>query len=130
MNCKEQAEKIYKTCVNRATGPKTTLTYGELLQELGYSKGVTGQAIRYGLELVLVACADRGLPRLPSIVVNKSSGCPSAGEYPDKSWEKEALKVFEYNNWPNVDEIDWEYAWENRKWLSDECGTSGYWDNP
>jgi len=80
VDCKEQARRIYGLCVVRANTTKRTLTYGEVLYSLGYKKGVSGQAIRYGLELVLIACADSGLPKLTSIVVNKLSGSPSAGE--------------------------------------------------
>lgn len=128
MDCKEQAKKIYELCVAKANATKDTLTYGDVLNTLGYKKGVSGQAIRYGLELVLIACADSGLPILTSIVVNQLTGSPSAGEYPE-SWEKDARRVFSYKEWPDVDEIDWKYVWENRKKLSDKHGTHGYWGN-
>ncbi|MFZ5562930.1 MAG: hypothetical protein ACOZBW_02685 [Thermodesulfobacteriota bacterium] len=127
MNCKTQAKKIYPLCVTRAKTMKSPLTYGEVLRALGYRKGVSGNAIRYGLELVLVACAERKLPILTAIVVNNSSGTPSAGEYPDNSWEKEAPKVFAHDRWPSVETIDWEYVWKNRRELSDKYGTKGYW---
>lgn len=129
MDSKEQARKIYELCIAKANATKNTLTYGEVLKVLGYKKGVSGQAIRYGLELVLIACADSRLPILTSIVVNQLTGSPSAGKYPDKSWEKEAQRVFSHDEWPDVDEIDWKYIWENRKKLSDKHGTSGYWGN-
>lgn len=129
MVCKEQAKKIYELCVARANTTKNTLMYGEVLEALEYKKGVSGQAIRYGLELVLIACADSGLPILTSIVVNQLTGSPSAGEYPDNSWEKEAQRVFNHEEWPDVDEINWEYIWEHRQELSDKHGTSGYWSN-
>lgn len=129
MDCKEQARMIYELCVASSKTTKNTLTYGELLNNLGYKKGVSGQAIRYGLELVLIACADLGLPILTSIVVNQSTGSPSPGEPPGKSWEKETKRVFSYKGWPDVDEIDWKYVWDNRKELSDKHGTSGYWSN-
>ena len=90
MDCREQARKIYELCIARANDTKNTLSYGEVLKTLGYKKGVSGVAIRYGLELVLIACADNGLPILTSIVVNELTGSPSAGKYPNKSWEKEA----------------------------------------
>jgi len=129
MDCREQARKIYELCIARANDTKNTLSYGEVLKTLGYKKGVSGVAMRYGLELVLIACADNGLPILTSIVVNELTGSPSAGKYPNKSWEKEAQKVFRHKEWPDVDEIDWEYIWENRKRLSDKHGTPGYWSN-
>jgi len=129
VDCKEQAKQIYKLCVASATITKKTLTYGEVLSALGYKKGVSGQAIRYGLELVLIACADSGLPILTSIVVNQSTGSPTAGKYPDNSWKKEAQRVFRHVEWPNVDEIDWEYVWGNRQKLSDKHGEIGYWSN-
>jgi hypothetical protein len=125
MNCKDQAKRIYQLCITT----KKPLMYGEVLNNLGYKKGVSGQAIRYGLELVLIACAERKLPILTSIVVNKSSGSPSAGEYPDKSWEKESQKVFSYKNWPGTEDIDWEHVYKDRKKLSDKYGTHGYWNN-
>lgn len=127
MNCREQAKKIYSICIAKANTNKNTLTYGEVLKALGYKKGVSGQAIRYGLELVLIACADSGLPRLTSIVVNQLTAIPSAGEYPGGSWKKEAERVFSHKEWPEVDEIDWKYIWKNRKMLSDKHGTPGYW---
>jgi hypothetical protein len=136
VDCKEQAKKIYELCVTRANTTQNIFTYGEILNALGYKKGVSGQAIRYGLELVLIACVDSGLPILTSIVVNQSTGSPSpptpTGEYPDNShnsWEKEAQKVFSHVEWPDVDEIDWEYVWENRHNLSDKHGIRGYWSN-
>ena len=136
MDCKEQAKKIYALCVTRANTTKNTFTYGEILNALGYKKGVSGQAIRYGLELVLIACVDSGLPNLTSIVVNQSTGSPSpptpTGEdpvTPYNYWEKEAQKVFCNVEWPDVDEIDWKYVWENRKRLSAKHGTPGYWGN-
>lgn len=129
VDCKEQARKIYGLCIAKANATKNTLTYGEVIEALGYKKGVSGQAIRYGLELVLIACANSGLPILTSIIVNQLTGSPSAGEYPDKSWEKEAQRVFSHKEWPNVDEIDWKYIWDNRKRLSDKHGTPGYWSN-
>ena len=136
MDCKEQAKQIYELCVTRANTTKNTFTYGEILKALGYKKNVSGQAIRYALELVLIACVDSGLPILTSIVINQLTGSPSPpappGEYLDNSlnlWEKEAQKVFSHVEWPGVDEIDWEYVWENRKDLSDKHGTRGYWSN-
>jgi hypothetical protein len=123
LNCKEQAKKIYVICIKT----KKNLSYEEVLNSLGYKKGVSGQAIRFGLELVLIACAVQGLPILTSIVVNKSTGYPSAGNYPDGSWKKEAQKVFNYKEWPNVDKINWKDVWNNRVQLSKDYGTPGYW---
>ena len=60
MKCNEQAKRIYKLCVSRANS-QNTLTYGELLKSLGYQQGVSGQTIRYGLELVLIACGKMSL---------------------------------------------------------------------
>jgi hypothetical protein len=109
------------------TKTKKNLSYEEVLNSLGYKKGVSGQAIRYGLELVLIACAEIGLPILTSIVVNKSTGCPTDGNYPHESWDEETKKVFNYKDWPKVDKINWEDVWNNRVRLSDEYGTPGYW---
>ena len=129
MDCIEQARLIYNLCVTKVCSSRSTMTYGEVLNALGYKKNVSGQAIRYGLELVLIACANLGLPKLTSIVVNKSSGSPSAGEYLENSWEKEAKNVFRNGEWPDVDKIDWEYVWKNRKELSNKYGTRDYWNN-
>ena len=136
VDCREQARKIYELCVIRANTTQTTFTYGEVLSALGYQKGVPGHAIRYGLELVLIACVDGGLPILTSIVVNQSTRSPTpatpTGECTNNSrnsWEKEAQKVFSHAKWPDVDEIDWDYVWENRHSLSDKHGIRGYWSN-
>ena len=121
-----QAKKIYELCVNSAKRGET-LTYGEVLQSLGYKKGVSGNAIRYGLELVLIACADRDLPMLTAIVVNQSNGKPSQGGYVGPSWAKDIEKVFNHKKWPDVTVFAWEAVWDNRKELSKKYGTEGYW---
>ncbi len=126
LKCNEQAKRIYELCVVSAKA-ENTLTYAEVLDSLGYQQGVSGQAIRYGLELVLIACANMGLPILTSIVVNQSTGRPSDGGYPKDPWKKEVQSVFNHKEWPVMDEIDWKYVWNNRKQLSNKHGTSGYW---
>jgi hypothetical protein len=128
MNCTRQAKKIYEVCVVNAKGGKT-ITYREVLDYLCYKVGVPGHAIRYGLELAWIACAHTNLPILTSIIVNYATGEPSASGYPVADWEKDARKVFNHKEWPHVDEIDWDYVWENRKELSNIHGTRGYWDN-
>jgi hypothetical protein len=125
----EQAKRIYELCVASAK-VKKTLKYGEVLHSLGYKIGVTGNAIRYGLELVLLACAIKGLPMLTSIVVNQSTGRPSDGGLPidiNTQWEKVAKNVFDQKEWPHVNQIEWAYVWDNRKQLSEKHGTKGYW---
>jgi hypothetical protein len=125
MNCREQAIKIYETCVASArTG--STLTYRELLDSLRYSAPATGKAIRYGLELARIACAYSNLPPITSIVVNKLTGLPSAGYTPAK-WASDTQEAFDKEFWPSVDDIDWEYVWKNRAVLSRKYGTTGYW---
>ena len=121
----EQAKRIYELCVASARTEKT-LTYGEVLDSLGYKPGVSGHAIRYVLELTLIACANLGLPQLTSIVVNQATGRPSEGGYIGL-WEEEAQSVFNHQEWSYVDEVDWEYVWDNRKQLSDKHGTENYW---
>ena len=123
----EQAKKIYELCVSAAKMSKT-LTYSEVLDHLGYIPRATGNVIRYGLELTWIACADKKLPILTSIVVNKTDGRPSKG-YPIERWEKDVQRVFNFQMWPPVDEIDWNYIWDNRKKLSDKYATTGYWNN-
>jgi hypothetical protein len=127
LNSREQAKQIYPLCVDRAK-LKQTLSYGDVLKSLGYKKGVAGHAIRYGLELVLIACADNHLPMLTCIVVCKDNDKPSDGGYRGVSWEEDSQKVFSHKDWLAVDEIDWDLTWRNRKLLSAKYGTPGYWD--
>lgn len=124
--------KVIGICVTRANTIQNAFTYGEILSALGYKEGVPGHAIRYGLELVLIACVDSGLPILTSIVVNQTTGSPTPPTptgNSHNSWEKEAHRVFSHVGWPDVDEIDWDYVWENRHSLSDKHGIRGYWSN-
>lgn len=126
MDCIQQAKKIYEICVTNAKYGKT-LSYQDVLQYLGYKKGVPGHAIRYGLELAWIACAHTRLPILTSIVVNQATGEPSEDGYSAPNWEKDAQEVFNHKQWPHVDDIDWDYVWRNRKDLSNTHGTRGYW---
>ena len=127
MNSKEQAKRIYVLCIAKAK-LKKTLTYGEVLLSLGYKMGLPGYTIRYGLELVLIACGYLGLPMLTVIVVDQASGKPSAGGYAGSSWDKDAERAFNHKKWPDVSEIDWVYIWINRKELSKKYGTPDYWE--
>jgi len=120
MNSQEQAKKIYVLCVASAER-KDLLTYGEVLCSLGYPNGVSGNAIRYGLELLLLACVINKLPILSSIVVNQSTNVPTGSQIDSR--------VFDQEGWPHVDHIDWKYIWNNRKKLSDKYGSPGYWGN-
>ncbi len=122
----EQAKKIYDLCVTTAKSSKT-LTYKDVLNSLGYKSSVTGNAIRYGLALTWIACADTKLPKLTSIVVQKATGKPSKG-YPIESWEKDAQMVFDHQRWPSFDEIDWDYIWDNRINLSKKYNIPNYWN--
>lgn len=122
----EQAKKIYQFCIVSAKKGKTT-SYGDVLNYLGYGSNIPGHAIRYGLELAWIACADMSLPIVTSIVVNQATGEPSADGYPVKSWESDAQDVFNRDKWPSVDAIDWDFVWDNRKELSEKYGTRGYW---
>ena len=128
MHCTQQAKRIYEVCVLNAK-TRRTITYREVLDHLGYEAGVPGHAIRYGLELAWIACAHKKLPILTSIVVNSATGEPSESGYPVPDWQKDAQKVFNHKEWPRVDEIDWDYIWENRKELSNTYKTRGYWSN-
>ncbi len=129
MNAREQAQKIYEFCVAKVKASKETLTYGQVLNALGYREGVSGQAIRYGLELVLIACGVYAMPGLTAIVVDQSTGDPTPDEIPGMSWKQEAEAAFRYADWLDIDEIDWDFVWENRKVLSEKHGTPGYWSN-
>ncbi len=127
MDCTQQAIKIYEVCVKNAKlGRK--LTYRDVLDYLGYGKRVQGHSIRYGLELAWIACAYSKLPILTSIVVNQGTGAPSASGYSVADWEKDAQRVFKQKEWPQVDNIDWDYVYYNRAELSDKYGTRGYWN--
>ncbi len=127
MHSIQQAKKIYEVCMLNAKAGKK-VTYREVLNSLGYSSGVRGYAIKYGLELVWIACAISSLPILTSIVINKDSREPTAKGFQIPDWKEEAQKAFSNKHWPNVDEIDWEYIWQNRKQLSNRYATRGYWE--
>ena len=109
MNCVEQAKRIYSICVESAS--TAVLTYQDALARIGYGPGVSGQAIRYGLELAWIACASLDLPILTTIIVNKQSGQPTASGYPLGNWSEEVQAVFDFQGWPEVDSIDWNYVW-------------------
>jgi len=126
MNSIEQAKRIYVVCAHNAKAGKT-VTYREVLEYLGYVKGVPGHAIRYGLELTWIACSHHELPILTSIVVNNGTGEPSQAGFSVPDWRECAQKVFELKAWPLVDEIDWDYIWKNRRDLSNNYDTRGYW---
>jgi len=126
MNCIEQAKKIYTICVESASA-KSLLTYQDVLAALGY-KLCGGHVIRYGLELAWIACVDFGLPSITSIIVNKQTQKPTASGYPIETWSDDVDAVFNFTIWPDVEEIDWIYVWNNRSLLSDLHGTRGYWN--
>ena len=122
----DQAKRIYELCVAKAKS-RRPVTYGEVLDSLGYESGVSGHAIRYGLELALIACGMEGLPKLTSIVVNQSTGRATPGTIgPGADIQAEVDKVFEQQEWPPVTRIDWGFVWQNRRELSDTHGTPGY----
>ena len=122
----EQAIGIYELCVEAAE-KQETLSYKDVLNHLGYEPGVPGHAIRYGLELVWLACADAGLPLLTSIIVSQSTGEPNPDGFTVKDWREDAKRVFEHESWPTPNEIPWEYVWKSRRELSERYETSGYW---
>jgi hypothetical protein len=122
----EQAKRIYELCVASAKA-SNTLTYGDVLDSLGYETGATGNAIRYGLASTWVACTDTQLPKLTAIVVKKATGKPSKG-YPLDSWEKDKQSVFDHQEWPSVGEIDWNFIWANRKMISEKHDLPVYWN--
>ena len=126
MNCIEQAKKIYEICVSSANAGRT-LTYREVLDYLGYKARVRGHAIKFGLELAWIACAESNLPKLTSIVINKATGKPTEGGFPLATWKEDKQKVFKHHKWPPVDEINWEFMWDNRIELSKTHATSGFW---
>jgi hypothetical protein len=121
-----QAKKIFEICVKYARRGKK-ITYGQVLSSLGYKKGVSGYAIRYGLELLWITCSHSKIPILTSIVVNNNTHEPTTSGFNIENWEEEVKKVYEFEEWPKAGKIDWDYVWKNRKKLSDEYGTRGYW---
>ena len=127
MKSLEQAPLIYELCV-QATAP---LTYRQVLDHLGYGPSARGHVIRYGLELVRLACEMRGLPVLTAIVVQQSSGRPSDGGLPEDAsdWELEKTRVLACRIWPPASEINWQFVWDNRRCLSDKYGMKDYWTN-
>uniref|UniRef100_UPI00405635D1 hypothetical protein n=1 Tax=Candidatus Electrothrix sp. TaxID=2170559 RepID=UPI00405635D1 len=126
MDSIQQAKKIYEVCVLAAKEGKT-ITYREVMKYLGYNEGVPGHAIRYGLEIAWIGCSHYKLPIITSIVVNDATGEPSSTGFSVSDWKEFAQKVLDRTDWPPVDEIDWNYIWENRRVLSDTYGTRGYW---
>ena len=126
MNCIEQAKKIYEICVVNAKAKKF-LTYREVLDYLGYKPRVRGHAIKFGLELTWIACADANLPKLTSIVVNKTTRKPTESGFPHATWENDTQRVFNHQDWPSVDGINWDNVYENRIRLSNTHATSGFW---
>lgn len=125
MKAIEQAENIYKVCA-QAAKEKRTITYREVLDQLGYGPKMAGHVIRYGLELAWIACAHNGVPSVTAIVVNKGSGAPSEG-YSVDDWQKDAKAVFSVKSWPSAGSIDWGQIWNHRVKLSEKYGTRGYW---
>jgi hypothetical protein len=128
MKSSDQARMIYEFCVIAARN-KRILYYRDVIEHLGYASGVQGHAIRYGLELVWIACAHHHLPILTSIIVTQSTGAPNAQGFFVEDWEKESESVFNHPAWPDVSEIDWNEVWKNRIELSNRYGTRGYWGN-
>ena len=127
MKSKDQAWRIYEFCI-KSDEP---VTYRDVLAHLGYRNTVGGRAIRYGLELVRIACARASLPVLTAIVVNQSTGIPSDGGLPDgeTDWQNVKDEVFRHKNWPSSNDIDWDFVWENRQELSARYGLKAYWTN-
>jgi len=128
VEAKEQARRAYTFCLTSLDAARETVTYQQVTTGLGYPKGVSGNAIRYGLELLWIACATYGMPNLACIVVDKSTGKPAEGAYPESELDDEMDKVLAYDNWLDVNEMDWDFVWSNRKVLSDRHGTPGYWE--
>lgn len=126
MKSLDQAVKIYECCVT-AAGQRKTLSYRDVLDYLGYAQGVQGHAIRYGLELVWIACAHAGLPLLTSIIVSQSTGEPNSNGFAVNDWRENAKAVFDHELWPKAESIDWGFIWNNRAKLSNSHGTRGYW---
>ncbi|MGO9620858.1 MAG: 23S rRNA (adenine(2030)-N(6))-methyltransferase RlmJ [Desulfobaccales bacterium] len=128
MDCKEQAKKIYVICIAKAKDRKA-LTYKEVLCSLGYKPNAKGNAIQYGLKIIQIACRNMDLLDVTSIIVTKKTGQPAGGGHSPEKLKNDQLSVFEHQKWPSVDEIDWDYVWENRNELSKKYGTKDCWIN-
>jgi len=128
MDCIEQAKRLYVISVESAKR-HSLLTYEESLTILGYGAGVHEDALTDGLKLLLIACLTSGLPPLTSILVSKDERSSSVTIDPIDQWSSDIQGIFNYTTWPEVEEIDWNYVWDNRKQLSDIHGTRGYLNN-
>ena len=78
MNAFEQAEIIYPLLVKAAKN-RSTFTYGEINEALGYKNNASGHAIRAGMDLIVLYCTESDFPQLTSLIVNKESGRPTEG---------------------------------------------------
>ena len=88
-------------------------------------------SIAYFVNLIIKEGYDRGLLIFTIMTIFIFTIFLSITMSDLKEYRKEDISksVFNIKKWPNVDEIDWEYVWDNRKELSEKYGTPGYWSN-
>ena len=112
MNAIEQAGIIYPMLV-KAARDRTTVTYGQVNNALGYKPNATGQAIRSGMDVLVLYCLENNLPKITSLIVNKTSGAPTEGyaygEGEDIPNEHSACYS---HQWEQV--IDYSEIWDSR----------------
>jgi hypothetical protein len=112
MNAIEQAGVIYPMLVEAARD-RSTITYGQVNNALGYKPNATGQAIRSGMDLLVLYCLENDLPKITSLIVNKNSGLPTEG-YAYGTGENipvEHSACFDHQ-WDRV--IDYSGIWDSR----------------
>ena len=117
MNAIEQASIIYPLLVKHAKS-RTRLTYGEILDILGYEKNTRGHAIRFGMDIIVLYCKENDYPQLTSLIVNKHSGVPTEGyAYGDgEDIPEEHSQCFDHKWEPTFDYTGiWDRRFELRK---------------
>ena len=119
MDCLEQAKRLYVICVENAS-IGSLVTYRDALSSLGYGSKVSEGALSDGLKLLWLTCIHSGIPSPAPIIVSNISD-----EAVNERRASEIQKVFDYVAWPEVEEIDWDYVWENRAELYEQHSFGG-----
>jgi hypothetical protein len=112
MNAIEQAEIIYPLLVKYAKS-RTTLTYRDVNNALGYKGNASGHAIRPGMDLIVLYCKEAKYPQLTSLIVNKVSGVPTDGyAYGDGTDIPDEHSKCYGHHWEKS--FDYKWIWERR----------------
>ena len=112
MNAIEQAGIIYPLLV-KAARDRTTVTYGDVREKLGYDNTVSGQAFRFGLDIIVFYCLKNNYPQLTTLIVNKANGLPSDTYAYDKDidYSEEQSNSFNHS-WSET--FDYTGIWDMR----------------